>query len=116
MSSESYSHLQGSINIWQTSSSEAVDDADTDVSWQVTQGSTVKRMWMSVQHLPVTMEAYALRDPTKPITGHDLSSPVISAIAKQLVSSVGASQALQVSYAVNVQTVCTWQMLHGLSR
>lgn len=106
MSSESYSHLQGSHNIWQTSSSEVMRDVDTDVSWQVTQGSTVKRMWMSVQWIPVTTEVYALSDPTKPIMEHDLTSPVISAIAKQLVSSVGASQALQVSYAVNVHPVC----------
>lgn len=62
---------------------------------QVTQDSTVKRMWMSVQQIPVTTEVYALNDPTSPITEHDLTSPVISAIAKQPVSSVGANQALQ---------------------
>ena len=107
MSSGSYSHFQGSHNIWQTSSSEVVHGVDTDVSWQVTQGSTVKRMWMSVRQNPVTTEVYALSDPTKPIMEHDLTSPVISAIAKQLVSSVGASQALQVSYVVNVHPVCT---------
>lgn len=82
-------------------------DVDTDVSRQVTQGSTVKRMWMSVRQIPVTTEVYALSDPTKPIMGHSLTSPVISAIAKQLVSSVRASQALQVSYAVEVHPVCT---------
>lgn len=107
MSSGSDSHLRGSHNIWEVTSSEVVCDVDTDVSWQVTQGSTVKRMWMSVQQIPVTTEVYALNDPTKPITEHDLTSPVISAIAKQLVFSVGASQALQVSYAVNVHPVCT---------
>lgn len=82
-------------------------DVDTDVSWQVTQGSTVKRMWMSVQQIPVTTEVCALSDPTKPIMEHDLTSPVISAIVKQLVSSVGASQALQVSYAVKGHPLCT---------
>ena len=107
MSSGSYSHLQGSHNIWETSSSEVVRAVDTDVCWQVTQGSTVKRMWMSVRQIPVTTEVCALSDPTEPIMEHDLTSPVISAIAKQLVSSVGASQALQVSCAVNVHPVCT---------
>lgn len=84
-----------------TTSSEVVCDVYT-VSWQVTQDSTVKRTWMSVQQIPVTTEVYALNDPTSPTMEHDLTSPVISAIAKQLVSGVGASQALQVNYAVHV--------------
>jgi len=102
MSFGSYSHLQGSHNTWVTCSSVVVRDAYTEVSWQVTQGSIVKRMWTSVRQIPVTMEVYALSDPTSLIMDHNLTSPAISATAKQLVSSVGASQALQVGFVVNV--------------
>lgn len=61
---------------------------------------------MSVQQIPVTMEVCALSDPTKPTMEHVLTSPGISATAKQLVSSVSASQALQVSSAVHCHPAC----------
>lgn len=55
-----------------------------------------------MRQIPVTTEVCALSDPTSPIMAHSLTSPMISATAKQLVSSVGVSQALQVGFVVNV--------------
>lgn len=96
-----------SYSVWQIGSSEVVRGVGTAVSWQVTRGSTVKRMWMSVRQIPATTEACASSDPTQPITEHDLTSPAISATAKQLDSCAGASQALQVSAAETVHPVST---------
>lgn len=61
---------------------------------------------MSARQIPVTTEACALSDPTEPTTEHIPTSPGISATAKQLVSSVSASQALQVSRAVRGHPAC----------
>lgn len=86
--------------------------ADSSVSWQVTVGSTVRRMRMSVCHSPVTTGACACSAPTQPTTGHSPTSPATSATARQLGSCASASQASQVSCTANVHPVCTgWAML-----